>query len=163
LATPDPLVTALVAFEARLIDRLDTRFEQLTTTLKLEFAGVLDAITRKLDHLEVEYAMLKAGMARIEGDVAVLKAAYGDLTAAFEDQRAALTRLEADVAQVKASVVRLEADLVRVASSVERLEAGQAEDRAERLRMRGEIDALKERVGDLDARVKALEARLPGR
>ena len=97
MATPDSIVTALVAFEARLNERIEARFDQLTSTMKLEFAGMIDAITRRLDTLEVEYQMLKAGIARLEADVAVLKAAYGDLTAAFEDQRAALARLEAEV------------------------------------------------------------------
>ena len=78
MATPDSIVTALAAFEARLMDRLDARFEQFSDALKLEFAGLIDAIDRRLHRLEVEYEMVKAGMARIEADVAILKAAYGE-------------------------------------------------------------------------------------
>ena len=63
--------------------------------------------------------------------------------------RAAIARLETDVALVKATVSRLEAEIV--------------EDRVERRRMREELDVLRLRVGDLDTRVKQLEARLPAR
>jgi len=156
LATPDPIRTALGEFEGRLLERearllehIDERFEEHARVLKLEMNGGFDAVHRRLDHLEVEYEMVKAGMARIETDIAILKAAYGDLTAAFEDQRRAIERLEADVAVVKAAVARLE--------------EGQAEDREDRRRLRREVEAVRLRVDDLEARVRGLEGRIATR
>jgi chromosome segregation ATPase len=159
LATPDPIRAALGEFEGRLLERearllqhIDERFEESARALKFEFAGLIDAIDGRLHHLEVEYEMVKAGMARIEADVAILKTAYADLTAAFEDQRRALERLEGDVAVVKAAVARLE--------------EGQAEDREDRRRLRREVEAVeavRHRVDDLEARVRDLEARIATR
>ena len=135
--------------EARLLEHIDERFEEHARALKLEMNGGFDAVHRRLDRLEVEYEMVKAGMARIEADVAILKAAYGDSTAAFEDHRRALERLEADLTVVKAAVARLE--------------AGQAEDREDRRRLRHEVEAVRLRVEDLEARVRDLGARITTR
>ena len=66
MATPDPIRAALGEFEGRLLSRLleredrllqhiDERFEENARALKLEFAGLIDAIDRRLHHLEVEY------------------------------------------------------------------------------------------------------------
>ena len=163
LATPDPIVTALVAFESRLMERIDTRFEQFASTLKQEFAGLLDAIIRRLDRLEVEYEMVKAGMARIEADVAVLKSAYGDLTAAFEDQRRAFEDHRIAFEDHRSAFARLEADVALVKAAVTRLEEGQAEDRADRRRLHDEVGAVRRRVDDLEARVRELETRIATR
>ena len=48
-------------------------------------------------------------------------------------------------------------------AAVARLEEGQAEDRADRRRLREELEAVRLRVEDLEARVKELEARLATR
>ena len=156
MAAPDPIRAALGEFESRLLERearllehIDERFEEHARALKLEMNGGFDAVHRRLDRLEVEYEMVKAGMARIEADVAILKAAYGDSTAAFEDHRRALERLEADLTVVKAAVARLE--------------AGQAEDREDRRRLRHEVEAVRLRVEDLEARVRDLGARITTR
>lgn len=159
MASQDPILTAIARLEARLVEHIDARFERHT----LELDGRFDAILQRLDRLEVEYQMLKAGMARIEQDVALLKVAYGDLTAVLEDQRVALGDQRLALEDQRAAIARLETEVALVKAAVTRLETEVVEDRADRRHFREEIDALRLRVGDLDTRVKELEARLPAR
>jgi hypothetical protein len=92
LARPDPILSALAQLETRIVERVVARVDESAASLRLEMNAGFGAVHRRLDRLEIEYEMLKAGMARIEQDVAILKAAYGDLTAAFEDHRNELAR-----------------------------------------------------------------------
>jgi hypothetical protein len=58
LAAPDPILTALAGFEARLLEcearlleRIDERFEEQTKILRLEIKGGFDPLLRRLDRL----------------------------------------------------------------------------------------------------------------
>ncbi len=169
MTTPDSVVTvgALVGFEARLKGWIDARFDDLALSIKLEINGALDAGVKRLDRLEIEYHMVKAGMARIEADIALLKSAYGDLTLALEDVRTDVGVLKTDIAalrgefrQHRSDLARVEAETAWVKAAVTRLEQGQAESQGP---LHGEISAVRRRVDDLETRVQELGARIDSR
>lgn len=147
MASTDPILTALARLEPRLVARIDGRIQELFRDFKLDLDGRFDALHRRLDHLEIEYEMVKAGLARLEADVSWLKAEVGGLKADVAGLKVAVGRLEAEVALLKSAIARLEEEIPR--------------DRADRQQLRNEIDVLRVRVTDLDERVRGLEARLP--
>ena len=63
--TTDPILNAL----ARMEERLDQRIEDGLREFRLDLAGGFDAVHKRLDRLEQEYEMIKAGIARLETDV----------------------------------------------------------------------------------------------
>jgi chromosome segregation ATPase len=157
--TQDPVVTLSVldGFEARLKGWIDTRLGEFATALRLDFAGLVDAILKRLDHLEIEYEMLKAGIARVEADVAALKAAYGDLTGAFEDLRGDFGGLRTEVAGLKADVGVLKADVGVLKADVGLLKADVASLRAESDQQRSALIRLEAETAAVKAAVVRLE------
>ena len=135
MASPDSILKSISQLETRLFERIDHRLTEEMRALRLDINGSFDALHRRIDHLEIEYEMLKAGVARLEADVGTLKAGLG--------------RLEGEMAQVRAAIARLE--------------AAHAEDRTQRERLREEVDGLRLRLANLDDRVRELEGRLKTR
>ena len=66
MATTGPILNALARLEERLEARLVERFEEWRRNFRLDLDSGFDAVHRRLDRLEQEYEMLKAGIARIE-------------------------------------------------------------------------------------------------
>ena len=62
MASTDPILNALTLMEGRLLQRM----EEWRRDLKLDLDGRFDAIHKRLDYLEQEYEMIKAGLARLE-------------------------------------------------------------------------------------------------
>ena len=84
MASTDPILTALTLMEGRLLQRM----EEWRRDFKLDLDGRFDAIHKRLDYLEQEYEMIKAGLARLEADVGTLKTELAFL-------KGAVMRLEA--------------------------------------------------------------------
>jgi chromosome segregation ATPase len=129
MATGDPILTALTRMEERLVERLD----EWRRELRLDMNSGFDAVHQRLDRLEQEYEMLKAGMARLEADVGTLKLA----------------------------VARLEKEMAFVRGAIERLEARAERDRADRADLRDQALECRRRLDALEERVQEIEGRLP--
>ena len=129
MGTTDPILKALVGMEERILQGVDDRFRDLQLDLNRRF----DAIHQRLDRLEQEYEMLKAGMAR----------------------------LEADMSTLKLTVQRLETEIVSVKDAVHRLEARLERDDSDRQDLREQVLGFQRRLGELEGRVQEIEGRLP--
>ena len=129
MTTVDPILNALALMEERLIERM----EGWRRELRLDLDGAFDAVHKRLDRLEQEYEMLKAGVARIEADIGTLKADVG--------------ALKEDVAFLKRAVGRLE--------------ARQEEDASGRQDLREQALGFRRRLDELEERVQEIERRLP--
>ena len=134
MASADPVLAALARLEERLVERVDERLEQRLRDLRLDMAGSFDAVHRRLDRLEIEYEMLKAGV----------------------------ERLEADVGTLMATSQRIEGEIQTLKVVVERIEAVMARDGADRQDLRDEVVELRRRLTQLDERVRMLEGRRQG-
>jgi chromosome segregation ATPase len=128
MASADPILNALTRMEERLLQRM----EEWRRDLKLDLDGRFDAIHKRLDYLEQEYEMIKAGLARVEADVGTLKADVGTL--------------KADVASLKGAITRLE--------------ARQEQEAPQRQDLREQVLAFSRRLGELESRVREIEGRL---
>ncbi len=125
MASTDQILTAL----ARLEERFEHRMEEWQRNLRLDLDGRFDAVHKRLDRLEQEYEMIRAGLARLEADVAELKADVGTL--------------KADVASLK--------------GAVSRLEIRQEQEAAERQDLRVQVLEFRRRLGDLEGRVQEID------
>ena len=75
--------------------------------------------------LEGDVSELKAGQARLEGDVSELKAGQARLEGDVSELKAGQARLEGDVSELKAGHARLEGDVSELKSDVAELKVGQ--------------------------------------
>src|SRR5262245_54462053 len=104
MAVPDPVLTAITRLEERLFERIDERFAGFRRDFQLDLDGRFDAVHHRLDRLEQEYQMIKAGLARLEVDVSELKA---DVSVLKTD----VAVLKGEMSLVKATIERLDARL----------------------------------------------------
>ena len=140
MSAMDPIVTALEKMEGRLIERIDEANRELRRDIQLDMNGHFDAVHKRLDRLEQEYEMLKAGMARLAADVAILKS---------------------DVATLKSDVATLKTDVAQLKTTVEQIEARMGRDRADRKDLRDQSVEFRRRLDDLEGRVQSMEDRFP--
>ena len=143
MGTTEPILKALVGMEERILQGVDDRFRDL----QLDLNGHFDAIHQRLDRLEQEYEMLKAGMTRLEARMAGLEGR--------------MARLEADMSTLKQTVQRLETEIVSVKDAVHRLEARLERDESDRQDLREQVLGFRRRLGELEGRVQAVEGGRP--
>jgi chromosome segregation ATPase len=129
MTSADPILNALTQMEQRLREEIKDSFRELT----LDLDGRFDAVHHRLDRLEQEYEMLKAGVGRVETDIGSLR---GD-------------------------VARLEKEIVFVRESVERLETRMEGDAFDREDLRTQAVEFRRRLDNLEGRVQEIEGRLP--
>ena len=61
---------------------------------------------------------------------------------------------------IEVRLERLEIEYQMILAALRRIEESLTEDRADRARLKGEVAALRQKIGDLDARARAIEATL---
>ena len=66
MASTDPILSALKNLESNLVDRLTAEMDRRFGDFRTEMNGRFDAIEKQLEHLEIEYQMIVAGLKRIE-------------------------------------------------------------------------------------------------
>lgn len=147
MASADPILTALARLEDRLVARMDERLGVWQRELQLDLDGRFDAVHHRLDRLEQEYEMIKAGLARLESDVGTLKSDGATL--------------KNDVGTLQLAVARIEQEIASLRATTESLALRLEHDRQDRGDLRDQVVEFGARLSALESRVGELEGRLP--
>jgi chromosome segregation ATPase len=125
------------------------------TRLRDEMQTLHDVVLKRLDHLDIEYEMIKAGLQRvedrleaIEAQVRIVEGRVGSLDHRVERQEGRLDHLESMALELRTRLGRVE----------ERLEEMIAVE--EKYPLRVEVQDLKARVERLHEDVRRLEHRI---
>jgi chromosome segregation ATPase len=94
MASTDPILSALQNLEHNLVERLTAVMDRRFGEFRTEMNGRFDAIEKRLEHLEIEYQMIVAGLKRIEERL--------------ETDAADRSRLRAEASQLRAKVIDLD-------------------------------------------------------
>jgi chromosome segregation ATPase len=105
MASTDPILSALKSLERNLVDRLTAEMDRRFGDFRTEMNGRFDAIEKQLEHLEIEYQMIVAGLKRIEerldsdsADRAQLRIEVGRLRSKVTDLDTRLREIETRLA-----------------------------------------------------------------
>jgi len=101
MTSTDPILSALRNLENSLVERLTAEMDRRFEGIRTEMNGRFDAIEKRLEHLEIEYQMIVAGLKRIEERLDADVADRARLRAEVTQLRSKVSDLDARIREIE--------------------------------------------------------------